>query len=801
MTAGPGRGAGQPPGRGRGAKGRPSRGQGGDDDSGDGRSGPGAARASGRRTGDPPRSPSGSGPRRPARKGAAASGGGKAAGDKKSAQARRRSDEKAPVRGSGGKGAGAKSAAGKTPASKTTASKTPAGKTPAGKTPAGKTSASKTSKTSAGRTGRGATGAAKAPGGPKRGRAGGASGRAALADPGPPAPRRTRADGPKRPKRPKRRRGPGGGPPGRRPPRPRVPFHRRDPIKRLNVGLLVVAFVLSLFAGRLVQLQTIESGSYSELAIKQRLQEIDLPAGRGDITDAQGNPLAMTVEARAIFADPYIIKPEKRQAIVNALAPTLGLDPASVMKTISRPGSRFEYLAHGVRPDQARLVTGYKFLGIGTLPEYRRQYPNDSLAAGVIGFVNAEGKGATGLEYAMNSQLAGRSGWQRVEISPEGQHIPMGEDQKRPPVPGRGVRLTLMRDIQYQAQRAIEQQVKATGARSGSVVVMDPRDGRLLAMASAPGYDPNDYNDSHPSRWGSPIVQEAYEPGSTGKVLTAAAVMEKGGVTPETVFTVPDRLKRYDRTFRDSHRHPTQRLTFGGVLATSSNVGTILASERITQQTLYQFLRAFGFGEKTGVGLPGETAGQLLPPERWSGTDRYPIAFGQTVSVNALQMASVYATIANGGTRVPPTLIEGTTGEDGALTPAARPASRRVVSPGTAREIRDMLEGVTSRDGTAPKAKIPGYRVAGKTGTAEIVNPRCGCYDGSGYTASFAGFAPADDPQLVVQVVLQGPRKGSHYGGDVAAPVFKDVMSFALQTRKIPPTGSKPPITKIYARD
>lgn len=684
---------------------------------------------------------------------------------------------------SGGKGASAKTSAAKGSAG---ASKAPAPKAPAPKAPSPKAPAAKGAKAAPRRAPATRTPAKPTAKPPARTSASRSEGR-------PPARRRTAPGG-----------GSGGGRGGGsqgRPPRPRVPFHRRDPVKRLNVGLLVVAFVLSLFAGRLVQLQTIESGSYSELAMKQRLQTIDLPAVRGDITDAQGNPLAMTVEARAIFADPFMIKPEKRQGIVNALAPTLGLDPARVMKIISTPDSRFEYLAHGVRPDQARLVMGFRFLGIGTLPEYRRQYPNDSLAAGVIGFVNAEGRGAAGLEYSMNRQLAGSAGWQRVEISPEGQHIPMGEDQKRPPVPGRGVRLTLMRDLQFQAQRAIERQVQATGARSGSVIVMDPRDGRLLALASAPGYDPNDYGKSAPGRWGSPIVQEEYEPGSTGKVVTAAAVLEKGGVRPDTAFTVPDRVKRYDRTFRDSHPHPTQRLTFAGVLATSSNVGTILASERIPQQTLYQSLRDFGFGERTGVGLPAETAGKLQPPAKWSGTDRYAIAFGQSMTVNALQMASVYATIANGGIRVAPNLVAGTTDDDGTFTAAAKPESRQVISSETARQIRDMLEGVASPEGTAPKARIPGYRVAGKTGTAEIVNPRCGCYDGSGYTASFAGFAPADDPQLVVQVVLQGPRKGSHYGGDAAAPVFKDVMGFALQSRKIPPTESKPPIIKIHARD
>ncbi|POM23996.1 Penicillin-binding protein PbpB [Actinomadura rubteroloni] len=645
------------------------------------------------------------------------------------------------------------------------------GKPGTGKSGTGKSGTGKSS------TGKGAAAGTGRPGAPKAG-----TGKAAGA-------RRTaRGGGP---------RGPRSGPP-RRPARPKTPFRRRDPLKRLNGTLLVVAFVLSLFAGRLVQLQTIESGKYTAQARKQRLQPIELPAVRGDITDAQGNPLAMTVEAKAIVADPSVIKPAKRQQVVAALAPMLSLDPATVLKRISAPDSRFEYLAHGVRPDQARLVMNLDLPGIRTEQEYRREYPNDSLAAGVIGFVNAEGEGGAGLESALNSSLAGRDGWQRVEISTNGQHIPMGEDQKKPPVPGKGVRLTLMRDLQFKAQQAIEKQVRATGARSGTVIVMEPRTGRLLALASAPGYNPNEYTKA--KSWGSPVVQEAYEPGSTGKVITAAAVMEKGGVRPDTPFHVPDRIKFYDTVFHDSHPHAPEDLTFAGVLATSSNVGTILASQRISAETLYEYERAFGFGQKTAIGLPGETPGVLRPPAQWSGTDRYPIAFGQTLSVNAVQMASVYATIANGGVRVAPNLIAGSVDENGGFTAAAAPAQRRVVSAETARQIRDMLEGVTTKEGTAPLAQIPGYRVAGKTGTAEIANPACGCYRGAGFTASFAGFAPADDPQLVVQVVLQRPTKGSHFGGDAAAPVFRDVMEAALAARKIPPTGSRPPKVRIHVR-
>jgi cell division protein FtsI (penicillin-binding protein 3) len=353
--------------------------------------------------------------------------------------------------------------------------------------------------------------------------------------------------------------------------------------------------------------------------------------------------------------------------------------------------------------------------------------------------------------------------------------------------------------VQYEAEKAIAAQVKAVKATSGSVIVMDPRNGQILAMATAPTFNPNHPGDSKQENWGNPVVQEAFEPGSTNKVITAAAVLEKGGITPETPFKVPDHIVEYGTKLSDSHSHAPEMLTFGGVLAKSSNVGTIEASKHITGQQLYQYMHDFGYGQPTGIGLPGETRGVLPTADKWSGTQRYTIAYGQGVTVNALQVASVYATIANKGVRVAPTIVAGTTDGSGTFTPAAAPQQRRVITERTAQQISDMIEGVTSDEGTAKAAQIPGYRVAGKTGTAEKVDPRTGRYTGGLYTASFAGFAPADNPQLVVQVVLQDPRLG-HYGGTVAAPVFKDVMSFALKTRGIPPTGSKSPKLDIYPR-
>ncbi|GAA0968830.1 cell division protein FtsI [Actinocorallia libanotica] len=567
-------------------------------------------------------------------------------------------------------------------------------------------------------------------------------------------------------------------------------------MRRLNAGLLVIAFVLSLFAGRLVQLQGIDSEKYAEAAMDQRLQPIDLPAVRGNITDADGNLLALTQAARGIFVDPTRVEPEKKTEIAARLSSVLGLDVGAVLKALDKKGTEYVPLIHQVPPERAELVLSLGYRGVGTVPESRRSYPADAVAANVIGFVNQDGDGGEGLEYAYNKLLKGVSGWQRVEISPDGQHIPMGEGQVKEPVPGKGLRLTLVQDIQWRAEEEVAAAVKKHKAESGTVLVMTP-DGKVLAMASYPSYDPNEYSKANASQLSNRAVGEAFEPGSTGKVITAAALLEEGLVTPETPFDVPDHIWKYKTKFKDSHSHKLWKgLTFGGILAKSSNVGTIMAAENLTDEKMYAYLTAFGFGSRTGVGLPGETAGLFHPPEEWSGTDRYPISYGQTISVNALQMASVYATIANGGVRVTPTLVAGTLDGEGNFTPAEQPSSRRVISEDTAHQLIRMLEGATTQEGTAPQAHIAEYRVAGKTGTADRYVESKKRYDG--YTASFVGMAPADDPQLIVQVVLQDPKRG-YYGGEVAAPVFKEVMEFALKSRKVAPTGTAAPSLKMFA--
>ena len=317
---------------------------------------------------------------------------------------------------------------------------------------------------------------------------------------------------------------------------------------------------------------------------------------------------------------------------------------------------------------------------------------------------------------------------------------------------------------------------------------MDPKTGAIVAHATAPTFNPNNTKNVALSLMRNPSVQDVYEPGSTGKVMTMAAALEEKTITPTTVFSVPYMLKRAGSTFHDHERHATQHLTTSGILAVSSNTGTIKVGETLSHDTLYNYLTKFGIGSKTGSGLPGESAGLLRVVSDWSGTTAPTVAFGQGYSVTAMQATSVFATIANNGVRVSPTVIAGTSDASGHFTPTANRSSVRVVSEDTAIKLRLMMESVVSAQGTAPSAAIPGYRVAGKTGTAMRYDQNTGRY--SGYTASFIGFAPADAPRYVISVTLQDPKNG-HYGGSLGGPVFKKVMTFVLQSEHVAPTGTR----------
>lgn len=555
--------------------------------------------------------------------------------------------------------------------------------------------------------------------------------------------------------------------------------------------MVMTLIVMSLLGARLVELQAVTADGTATLAESQRMRtSVDL-AQRGRILDANGAVLATSVIARNITVDQTLVKDAAAEA--EALAPILGADPLELERKLAGT-KRFAYVARGVTPAVWEQVSALALPGILSESTTKRVYPSGSLAANVVGFVGRDGRGLGGLEYGQQDLLAGKNGEMTYEVAGGGRRIPTGQEEGINAIAGSDVTLTIDRDIQFEAQSAIAERVREAQADGGTVVVMDSRTGRILALASAPTFDPNSPGSSDPADRNNRALTEAFEPGSTAKIMTMAAVLERHVATPTTRLTVPPTIKVSDKLFHDAEDHPTEKLTLTGVLAKSSNIGTILVAQKLTPVVLYSYLKRFGIGERTGMGFPGEARGFLPVPSSWSGTSLPTIAFGQGLSVTSVQAASVFATIANDGVRVTPSLIASTTDPDGTVRPSAAPATRRVISPSTASQLRTMMEAVVSEGGTAAGVRIPGYRVAGKTATAQRYEPSCKCY--KGYVASFIGMAPADAPQLVVAVSLINPRNG-HFGGAEAGPVFKDVMSFALQAQRIPPTGTRSPVTKL----
>ncbi|MFG2608242.1 penicillin-binding transpeptidase domain-containing protein [Streptomyces sp. NPDC048514] len=639
-------------------------------------------------------------------------------------------------------------------------------------------------------------------------------------------PPRRRVPGPAKPPRPRGavRRQPGpGARPARRPagarPMPPRPLRLGSPRPRLRLVSLALTLVLLAFVVRLLQVQAVDASAYAARAEQNRYVVHTLAAARGGITDRNGVALAISEDAYDITADPTMFS-AKQLKIANGpeqaaalLAPILGQDQAALVKKL-RPenrNSRYARLANRQTPQVWKQIKDLKsaltkksetdhttvnvLSGVFADPSSQRVYPNGDLAAGILGWVNADGQGGGGIEQALDKQLAGKDGKVRYAQS-GGRQVPTAGSTETPAVPGSDIELTIDRDIQWAAQNAISEQVRKSRADRGYVVVQDTRTGQILAMANSPGFDPNDLSKADGDAMGNAALQDAYEPGSTAKVMSMAAVLEQKVATPLTRVVVPNRLHRGDRLFQDDIDHATWYLTLNGVLAKSSNIGTILATGELgktqpaANKVLYSYLRRFGIGGYTGLGFPGETRGILAPPQKWSTSQQYTIPFGQGFSINAMQAASVYSTIANGGVRVEPSLVRGAKGADGRFAPAPKPEERRVVSAKTAKAVAQMLESVVDDEqGTGIKARIPGYRVAGKTGTANRVDPATGRY--RGYTSSFAGFAPADNPRITVYCAIQNATSGSYFGGQICGPIYKQVMEFALKTLQVPPTGAK----------
>jgi len=587
---------------------------------------------------------------------------------------------------------------------------------------------------------------------------------------------------------------------------------------RLRVAVTALVFVLSLFGARLFQLQVADASVNAGRAQQSRIRTDVLPASRGSITDVNGRPLATTVAAYVVAADPKLTGPYAAR-LAAALAPVLHTPAAALQAKLLEPGLRYVVLARQIDPAARSAVdtavsavragvqaeqraAGLPLTEVGGITitdDPRRVYPSGPVAGNVVGFVGTElGGGGTkaGLERTSDLLLSGKDGQRTYEVG-RGTAIPSGDNTTVPAVDGSDIRLTLDADLQWRVQQSLAAGVKSTGAQYGMAVVVEVGTGRVAALAAAQSVDPADPGGvATQDRDDSPL-QRVYEPGSVEKIVTMSALVDSGLVTPSTPIDVPGSVRVDGETIHDDVGHSTWKLTAAGVIAKSSNIGTLLLARQLPKDRLEAYMRAFGLGSRTGA-LPGgvESKGLLAPSSQWPDVQRDTIAFGQGVAVTAVQMAAVVATVANGGVYVQPSLVAGTTTPDGVFHPATASVTRRVVSPQAAAAVTAMMQGVAQAGGTAPKAAIPGFTVAGKTGTAQYSDGKTTYADGV-YTTSFAGFAPADSPRYVTYVVLHDPKQGRS-GATTAMPIWRDITTFLLQRHPPAGTGAVTPKLPIW---
>ncbi|MGH2546048.1 MAG: peptidoglycan D,D-transpeptidase FtsI family protein [Actinomycetota bacterium] len=559
---------------------------------------------------------------------------------------------------------------------------------------------------------------------------------------------------------------------------------RRPPGARVIGLFAVMALSLSALAVRLVLLQVRDGATYEALAMEQRVRRIALPAERGTIFDRSMHELALSLPAKAIFADPALV--QDPAGTTARLSEILDVRPADLRRSLTAE-SRFEYLARAVDLAVANRVARLDLPGIGLIDEPKRTYPGGGLAAQVLGFVGVDGAGLAGLELQWEGVLAGRAGRMLVEQDPDGLSIPQGRLELEEPRRGRDLVLTIDKDLQYFTERALGRAVEQNGALGGTVIVLDPSTGDVLAMATNPAFDANAFTDAPAFVTRNRGVTDVYEPGSVNKVITASAALEEGVMGIRERLWVPPRYQVGDKIFTEAHPRPAMSMTLTDIISQSSNIGTIMTAQRLGSERLDDYLRDFGFGVETGIRFPGESDGILMPEEEWWTTSMGTIPIGQGIAVTPLQMASVYATVANDGVRLAPRLVRGTVEGDDVRErdPLVR---ERVVSTRTARLVTRMLADAVA-SGTGQEAQIPEYWVAGKTGTA-----RKPLQDALGYSeeyvASFIGFAPARDPGVVVAAIIDEPD--TVYGGVAAAPLFREVAEFALAHLRVP-TAEPPP--------
>ena len=555
---------------------------------------------------------------------------------------------------------------------------------------------------------------------------------------------------------------------------------RRTPVnRRLRLLLLFLVAGFAVLLGRAAWLQAVQAGSLSRLATKQHRETVVLPASRGTIFDRTGVQLAIGEQATTVYADPRQVRDPR--VVATATARTLGVNGNTLIDQLSNRKQSFVYVARKANPAKAAKLEKLHLAGLGFYGEERRFYPQGSVASHILGYAGVDNHGLAGLELQLDKTLSGRPGGETRTIDALG-HV-LDVVSARPAVDGHNVRLTIDHTIQANAEAVLRQTIAKWHATGATAVVLDPRNGDVLAMANAPGFDANQFGSTAPAVTRNRAVTDVYEPGSTFKLVTVAGVLSDHIVTPSSTFTLPYSIQVADRVINDAELRGTETMSVARILAQSSNVGAITLAEKLGPTRLYSWMRRFGFGSLTGISFPGESPGFVLRPDQWSGSTIGNVPIGQGVAVTALQMADAYATVANRGVWVQPHLVERIDGRR-----AFRPKKHRVLRRAIAAELNAMLQNVV-REGTGTLAAVPGYKVAGKTGTAQKPDGHGG-YSGGKYVASFVGMVPASRPRLVVLVMVDEPR-GAIFGGVVAAPAFAQIAQYDLQYLEVPPDGVK----------
>jgi cell division protein FtsI (penicillin-binding protein 3) len=579
---------------------------------------------------------------------------------------------------------------------------------------------------------------------------------------------------------------------------------------RHRVGNAVILLVLLVAATQLFTLQVSRAaGLRAEAAGQLKVTDVE-EAVRGSIVDRNDAKLAFTIEARALTFQPTRIQeqlaeakqkkpdaPDPDQRLRDIAAGVSGLlnnkpDTATVLKKLTSKDS-FVYLARAVDPSIADAIIS-KYPEVGAERQDIRQYPGGSLAANIVGGIDWDGHGLLGLEDSLDAKLAGTDGSVTYDRGSDGVVIPGSYRNRHDAVDGSTIQLTIDDDIQFYVQQQVQQAKNLSGAKNVSAVVLDAKTGEVLAMSNDNTFDPSqDIGRQEDRELGNPAVTSPFEPGSVNKIVTAASAIEFGLTNPDEVLQVPGQIDMGGVTVKDAWEHGVAPYTTTGVFGKSSNVGTLMLSQRIGPERYADMLDKFGLGQRTGVGLPGESSGLVPPIDQWSGSSFANLPIGQGLSMTLLQMTGMYQTIANDGVRMPPRIIKATVAADGTKTEEPRPEPVRVVSPETAQTVRHMLQAVVQRDpggdqqGTGPQAAVEGYQIAGKTGTAQQINPGCGCYYDDVYWITFAGMAPANDPRYVVGVMMDNPHRNAEGApGTTAAPLFHNIAAWLLQRENVP---------------